>query len=116
MACWAAAALRRVAGAVAYRSVAVPRAGCSLLVSWAVVELSRASSSNEVKLGCASHETVARMQYRCIGNGFLRHSAPSCMRVSVCARLAQLGFPVVSACSHRSAKLGDDGMQTCVGA
>ena len=30
--CWTAAALRRAIGAVTYRSVAVPRAGCSLLV------------------------------------------------------------------------------------
>ena len=30
--CWTAAALRRAIGAVTYRSVAVPRAGCSLPV------------------------------------------------------------------------------------
>ena len=31
--CWTAAALRRAVGTVAYRSVAVPRAGCSYLLS-----------------------------------------------------------------------------------
>ena len=37
----------------------------------------------------------------------LRHHTQSCMCVSVCVRLAKLGLPAVSACSHRSGKLGD---------
>ena len=67
---WTAAALRRAVGAIANRSMAVPRAGCSLLVSWALVEPSRTSLSNEVTVAYTLHDVVARLQYRCIGNEF----------------------------------------------
>ena len=85
--CWTAAALRRAIGAVTYRSVAVPRAGCSLPVSWASVEPLRTSSPNEATLAGALHDEVARMQYRCTGNEF-------CVTVR--------GAACASACVHGS--------------
>ena len=120
---WTAAALRRAVGAIANRSMAVPRAGCSLLVSWALVEPTRTLLSNEVTVAYTLHDVVARycstaviLLHLASRQRVLRHHTQSCMCVSVCVRLAKLGLPAVSACSHRSGKLGDACMQTCVGA
>ena len=57
---WTAAALRRAVGTIANRSMAVPRAGCSLLVSWALVEPSRISLSNEVTVAYTLHDPRCR--------------------------------------------------------
>ena len=114
--CWTAAALRRAIGAVTYRSVAVPRAGCSLPVSWASVEPLRTSSPNEATLAGALHDEVARMQYRCTGNEFC-----VTVRGAACASACVHGS-CNSACpgersqSHCGGASGDTSMQNCGGA
>ena len=79
--CWTEAALRiaRLAQMrMPYRSVAAPRAGCSV-PSWFVFGFSGAvpvedlvaqRGANEATLARAWHDEVARMQYRCTGNEF----------------------------------------------
>ena len=103
-------------GAVTYRSVAVPRAGCSLPVSWASVEPLRTSSPNEATLAGALHDEVARMQYRCTGNEFC-----VTVRGAACASACVHGS-CNSACpgersqSHCGGASGDTSMQNCGGA
>jgi hypothetical protein len=87
--CWTAAALRRAVGTVASRLVAVPRAGCSYLVSLASVEPSRTSSPNEATLAGALHDESARMQYRCTGTEFcVTVRGAAFLRQCVCAARA----------------------------